>query len=233
MTQSLIHEFLDQRASGNKLRPSLKEAIFQAKPPDLEVGEVEDARPKFKLWKISMRGLDDDEPVDWWFASTGIPILAATLGPLANVLSIGALVTYWRTDLTDAANPGQLLPPLQGEFIKDPTWCYGVNLASLIIGFVGNLFLLLNFTQRLRYLIALPLTIILWFIACGMLIGDLSAMKIYTPPISPFQQFSGGFWYGIAAASMYLLLAVLLMVNMVGYIRGGKFLSISLSLLTC
>jgi potassium channel subfamily K len=133
----------------------------------------------------------------------------------------------------DAANPGQLLPPLQGEFIKDPTWCYGVNLASLIIGFVGNLFLLLNFTQRLRYLIALPLTIILWFIACGMLIGDLSAMKIYTPPISPFQQFSGGFWYGIAAASMYLLLAVLLMVNMVGYIRGGKFLSISLSLLTC
>jgi potassium channel subfamily K len=220
MPQSLVHEFLDQRAGGNKLRASLKEAIFQAKPPDIELGDVEDAPPKFKLWKVQMRGLQDDDPVDWWFASTGIPILAATLGPLANVLSIGALVTYWRIDLTDTENQGQLLPPLQGNFIKDPTWCYAVNLTSLIIGFIGNLFLLLNFTQRLRYLIALPLTVILWFVACGMLVGDLSAMKVYTPPVAPYEQFSGGFWYGVAAASMYLLLASLLMVNMVGYIRG-------------
>lgn len=88
------------------------------------------------------------------------------------------------------------------------------------MGFVGNLFLLLNFTQRLRYLIALPLTIVLWFLACGMLIGDLSAMKVHAPPIAPAQIFSGGFWYGIAAASMYLLLAVMLMANMIGYVRG-------------
>ena len=47
----------------------------------------------------------------WWFACTAIPILAATLGPLANVLSIGALVTSWRVDLIDPANPaGDLLP---------------------------------------------------------------------------------------------------------------------------
>ncbi|KIW04371.1 uncharacterized protein PV09_04655 [Verruconis gallopava] len=220
MPQSLVHEFLEQRASGTKLGAALKAAAFQAKPPDIELGQVEDSKPKFKLWKVHMRGLADDDPVDWWFASTGIPILAATLGPLANVLSIGALVTYWRIDLADEANPGRLLSPLQGVYIKDPTWCYAVNLTSLVLGFIGNLFLLLNFTQQLRYLIALPLTVVMWFIACGMLIGDLSAMKVYAPPEPPYEQFSGGFWYGVAAACMYLLLATLLLVNMVGYIRG-------------
>ena len=42
---------------------------------------------------------------DWWFASTAIPLLAATIGPLANVLSIAALVSKWRVRLP---NNGQL-----------------------------------------------------------------------------------------------------------------------------
>jgi potassium channel subfamily K len=97
-----------------------------------------------------------------------VPLLAATLGPLANVLSIGAMVTSWRVDRTDPSNPkGDLLPPLQGIPIHDPEWCYWINLASLILGFVGNFFLLLNFTGRIRYIISLPMTVLLWFIACG------------------------------------------------------------------
>ena len=35
-----------------------------------------------------MRPADDDEPQSWWFCSTAIPLLAATTGPLANVMSI-------------------------------------------------------------------------------------------------------------------------------------------------
>jgi potassium channel subfamily K len=45
-------------------------------------------------------------------------------------------------------------------------------------------------------------------------------MHIYSPPVAPNELYSGGFWYGIAAAVMYLLLSMLLMGNMVGYIRG-------------
>lgn len=45
--------------------------------------------------------------------------------------------------------------------------CYWINVGSLICGFLGNLFLLLNFTQRIRYLYALPLTIIFWYLATG------------------------------------------------------------------
>jgi potassium channel subfamily K len=43
-----------------------------------------------------------------------------------------------------------------------------VNAISLVCGVVGNIFLLLNFTQAVRYIIALPVTIILWFLATGM-----------------------------------------------------------------
>jgi len=58
---------------------------------------------------------------DWWFASTAIPLLAATIGPLANVLSIAALVTKWRVTLP---NNGQLPEGADdnGIDILDPHW---------------------------------------------------------------------------------------------------------------
>ncbi|RDI80392.1 hypothetical protein Vi05172_g9571 [Venturia inaequalis] len=220
MPQSLVHEFLDQRSQGNKVGHSLKKAVFQAQRASLDVGEVEDGKIPFKFWKVHMRGDEDDEISDWWFASTAVPILAATLGPMANVLSIGALISYWRQDMSDPANPGKLLAQPLGTPYKDPRWCYWVNVVSLIAGFVGNLFLLLNFTQRVRYLIALPFSIILWFFACFLLVGDLLAVHIHAAPVGPTQIYSGGFWYGIAAASMYLILTALLMLNLLGFIRG-------------
>lgn len=62
MPQSLVHEFLEQKAAGNPFRHSLKEAIFQAKPPDVEAGQIDD-EPKFKLWKVNMRPVNDEEPL--------------------------------------------------------------------------------------------------------------------------------------------------------------------------
>lgn len=104
---------------------------------------------------------------DWWFASTAIPLLAATIGPLASVCSIAALVTTWRVTLLDN---GQL--PLgkdeNGVGIDDPHWEIVWNGISLGCGFAGNLALLLNFTRRTRYIIALPLSIICWYFATGI-----------------------------------------------------------------
>ncbi|KAL1608046.1 Potassium channel [Paraconiothyrium brasiliense] len=98
--------------------------------------------------------------------------------------------------------------------------CYYFNVASLICGFLGNLFLLFNFTQRIRYIIALPATIILWYVATGFLIGITASMEIYAPPNRPYQTYTQGFWYAIAAASFYLLCSMLLMINMLGYFLG-------------
>lgn len=48
---------------------------------------------------------DQSLPGHWWFASTAIPLIAATFGPMANGFSICALVYSWRA----------YIPPGKGE----------------------------------------------------------------------------------------------------------------------
>ncbi|KAI4610278.1 uncharacterized protein J4E87_010831 [Alternaria ethzedia] len=166
----------------------------------------------WNVWK-KWEGQDSD----WWFASTGIPLLAATLGPLANVSSIAALVTPWRQQ--NIIN-GERISDFKGVPFGDPRWCYWINVASLICGFLGNLFLLLNFTQRIRYIIALPVTVVLWYLSSAFLIAITICMNTYEPPIRPEQGYTQGFWYAIAAAAFYTICSMLLMVNMLGFFLG-------------
>ena len=64
MPQSLIDEFTDRKQAGQPFGKALKNAIFQAKPADLDLEFGEGQKKKiFKLWKVRMRGKDDDEPV--------------------------------------------------------------------------------------------------------------------------------------------------------------------------
>jgi potassium channel subfamily K, other eukaryote len=42
------------------------------------------------------------------------------------------------------------------------------NAVSLACGFAGNFFLLLNFTGRVRYIVALPLSILFWVFASAI-----------------------------------------------------------------
>ncbi|MCJ1474451.1 Potassium channel [Lambiella insularis] len=169
-----------------------------------------------EFWKFHMRAADDDEEQDWWFASTAIPLLAATTGPLANVMSIAALITSWRNNY-DPAYPGQ---DDYSVGYTDPHWCIGLNAASLVCGFVGNVFLLFNFTRRIRYIVALPMTIVMWYFATGILIGITISMDKYVPPVPPLQTYSQGFWHAVIAAVLYLVSSMLLMVNMLGYFLG-------------
>jgi hypothetical protein len=74
--------------------------------------ESEEKPPFLLIWSVCR---------DWWFASTAIPLLAATIGPFANVLSIAALVSKWRVNLP---NNGQLPEGTDnaGVDIPDPRW---------------------------------------------------------------------------------------------------------------
>ncbi|KAF2472878.1 voltage-gated potassium channel [Lindgomyces ingoldianus] len=179
--------------------------------------EMSEARQNWKnsRWKRKVN-FDENEKSDWWFASTAIPLLAASLGPLANVLSIAALVTFWRENVFI---DDKFVPDFQGVPFRDPLWCYWLNVASLIFGFLGNLFLLLNFTQRIRYIIALPVTIIFWYLSTGFnkLMAITACMHIYAPPVRPYETYTQGFWYAIAAAALYLVCSMILMINMLGY----------------
>ncbi|KIW08651.1 uncharacterized protein PV09_00606 [Verruconis gallopava] len=169
-------------------------------------------------WKFRMRGFDDDLERDWWFASTAIPLLSATVAPLANVLSIAALVTYWREDLSDGN--GGVLPELQGTPFRDPRWCYWLNVVSLICGFIGNIFLLFNFTGRVRYIVALPASIVFFYLATGILTAITLCMHIYFAPVAPYETYTQGFWYAVIATIFYFLISMLLMINMLGYFLG-------------
>ena len=42
------------------------------------------------------------------------------------------------------------------------------NAFSLACGFAGNLFLLLHFTSRVRYIVALPLAILCWLVSSAI-----------------------------------------------------------------
>lgn len=181
----------------------------RSEPPKPEI-------PNKHKWRFHLRPTDDDEPQDWWFCSTAIPLLAATTGPLANVMSIAALVTSWRNNY-NPANPG-----IDEDSIgfPDPRWCLGLNGASLACGFAGNIFLLFNFTRRIRYIVALPVTIILWYFATGILIAITASMDEYVPPHRPEQTYSQGFWHAVIAAILYLVSSMILMVNMLGYFLG-------------
>ena len=174
-------------------------------------------RREHTLGVLKMRAADDDQPTDWWFASTAIPLIAATFAPMANLLSIAALVVFWRNDVTNFTEPS--LRESTSKGYPDPAWCYNLNVASLICGFMGNLFLLFNFTKRVRYIVALPATIVLFYIASGILIGITAAMAIHVPP-GKNQVFSQGFWHAVIASVLYMFNSLILTANMTGYFLG-------------
>ena len=124
------------------------EPPFNSRHERLEIADSSQHAPKHARlnWKFRMRPGDDDEPQDWWFASTAIPLIAATSGPLANVMSIAALITPWRAKY-DAGFVGV---DTHAIGYSDPRWCIALNVASLVCGFTGNIFLLFNFTMRIR-----------------------------------------------------------------------------------
>ncbi|KAL2827233.1 hypothetical protein BDW59DRAFT_171515 [Aspergillus cavernicola] len=165
-----------------------------------------------------MRPPDDDEPQDWWIASTVIPLAAATTGPLANLMSIIALVMPWRNNI----RWGQV--NVDGTVVevgyKDPKWCIALNAMSLACGLVGNIFLLCNFTRVVRYIVALPMSIFLWLLSTAILTGLTLSMYIYNSPTPPNQTFSQAYWSAVISAVLYFLLSIMLMINMLGYFLG-------------
>lgn len=203
-------------ASSDAIAPQQQHTLRVQEPTQeaLKCLQNDDRRPGcWNIWHKRTDGRD----TTWWFASTGIPLLAATLGPFANLSSIAALVTSWRqNNYLD----GEFVSDLYGVPFADPRWCYWLNVGSLICGFLGNVFLLFNFTQKIRYVIALPATIVLWYISSGLLTAITACMEVYTPPNRPYEIYTQGYWYAVAAAVFYFVCSVLLMVNMLGYYLG-------------
>ncbi|KAF3927637.1 hypothetical protein ABW21_db0200221 [Orbilia brochopaga] len=62
----------------------------------------------------------DEIPIEWWFAAKGVPLIAATIGPLANLTSVAALVGPWRANLPTKGE--NAYDERFGVAFLDPTW---------------------------------------------------------------------------------------------------------------
>ncbi len=45
-------------------------------------------------------------------------------------------------------------------------------------------------------------------------------MHLYTPPIGPGEIYSQGYWHAVMASVLYWIGTIMLMINMLGYLRG-------------
>ncbi|KAG5998619.1 hypothetical protein E4U52_007112 [Claviceps spartinae] len=156
-------------------------------------------------------------PSRWWFASSAFPMIAATLGPVASAFSICALGSQWRQHLLPEKSVDL------AEFVDDPAWLTIVNAIQLAMALVSNAFLLLNMTERVRFSVAQPITIVGWYIsaicllslnatAAGPLLDDLYSPQDYI--------WSQAFYYGIWAAILYFVDASLMAVTFWGASSG-------------
>ncbi len=90
-------------------------------PIDHAESQVHDAVGK-KSDNIKDQGEEEEMnymmPARWWYASTAIPLLAGTFGPMANAFSICALVEKWRVSIPPAGTEEH------GIKIEDPKWYF-------------------------------------------------------------------------------------------------------------
>ncbi|KAJ5111411.1 ion channel [Penicillium argentinense] len=200
--------------------PGPATATATARPPAHQdsISETDQSTWKRFRSQFNPRPIQDDKPRTWWFASTAIPLIAAATAPFANVMSIVALAMPWRSTIhyDKTGNDGL---PLQVPY-DDLTWSVALNATSLACGVIGNIFLLCNFTQAVRYIVALPVSIVLWWLATGILIGITSAVHIYAPPALPHQLYTTAFYFAVIAACLYFFNTLILTINLLGYLLG-------------
>ncbi|TLD28373.1 hypothetical protein PspLS_03318 [Pyricularia sp. CBS 133598] len=151
------------------------------------------------------------DPTRWWFASSAFPMMAGTLGPVASAFSICALVRPWRQHMPPGTNIRQ------AEFVHDPTYLLAVNAVQLVVAIVANLFLLLNMARRIRFTIAMPVTIVGWYLSsiCLVCLAATAAGPLVLQPAEEYI-WSQAFYYGIFAAILYFIVATLLVITAYG-----------------
>ncbi|KAF7329252.1 hypothetical protein MKEN_00186100 [Mycena kentingensis (nom. inval.)] len=145
------------------------------------------------------------QPKLWWFTSTMFPLVAGTFGPLANFFSVCALTQPWRQHSGD------------GSTIPDPPWLNAVIGLSLAFSLLANTFLLANFGHAVRYSLAQPLTIGLWYLSSLLLIIPLGMTNTkLSLPSEPTYTMTQSYYYAIIAASISAILPTLLTANALG-----------------
>ena len=167
--------------------------------------------------------LDYNSPILWWFVSTLFPLTAGTFGPMASAFNIMAIAIDWRTTVSPSSTESE------GTHIADPTWLLAINGVSLAIAIIANISLLGQMTDRIRYNISAPITIIGWYISSFLLLGLVSAAPKHLPlPANDkLSAYSQAYYYACFSAAIYFVLSTMLTMTATGvwifhFSRGYK-----------
>lgn len=141
----------------------------------------------------------------WLLISSFFPLVAACIAPLGNLISLIGLVEHWRVDIAT------------GQFVKDVNHVFALNVSSFVVGIIGNISLLMNFSGKMRYLVTQSVSIFCWVVAATFL---LIAVLLTNPGFTgahPQYKRSEGFWLAVYTIFMYYSCSLILIVNFMGY----------------
>lgn len=140
--------------------------------------------------------------------TTLFPLVAGTFGPMASMFNICAIAIPWRLVVLDNNDQAG------GEHINDPTWLVAVNIVSLVIAIFANISLLGQMTNRLRYNISGPITILGFYLSGFVDVALVAAAESHLPlPDNPNATYSQAFYYAAFSGAIYVILAMMLSVT--------------------
>jgi len=133
-----------------------------------------------------------------------LPVFAACIGPLANMISIAALVNNWRQGEND-------------RDIFDTPSILTLNAISLILGCISSFSLMLNFGQRINYRLSHIISIFGFLCASILLLVAVILANVFYFVRDDFTK-AEGFWFAIMAVVLYASCSLTCGLNLLGYL---------------
>lgn len=153
----------------------------------------------------------------WYMISSSFPLIAAAIGPLANMCAIAALTEAWlefRDGNIPEADGGTIY-----NTIKDPAWVTALNAVSLGLGVISNLSMLLNFAGRINYTASQVISI-LGFGTAAIILLVLAMVTKFVLLDDTIMQLSASYWHGVLTFACYMACSILLFFNEFGHLLG-------------
>lgn len=169
---------------------------------------------------------DYNAPIRWYMLATLFPLIAGTFGPMASMFNICAIAIPWRVIVSPQSEQSQ------GQHIDDPRWLVAVNIVSLVIAILANVALLGQMTNRLRFNVASPVTIVGWYISgfIDIALVAISPSHVPLPADNPMSTYSQAYYYCAFSGSLYVMLSVMLSCTAWGVWIGNYSSEFKLSL---
>lgn len=144
----------------------------------------------------------------WLCVSSYFPLILACLAPLGNLVSLIALIEHWRIEKAT------------GVLVSEGSAARVLNILAFVVGIIGNVSLLMNFTGFVRYLITQSVSIFCWIVAASMLLIAVLLTNASFVGGHVVHQRSEGFWLAVWTIFMYYSCSIIQTINLFGYIIG-------------